>query len=302
MTETAAGGCAVNLGDGLLGYGLQLDYFGTVGKPLHKAFEPFAAQCRSCTGWGTDPGKTLAFEFQDGKYMLSSVSQLADFTPESLRESLADGAFAAACSRAGALAFTNWTLYPHMTECWQVIQQEVISKLPNNPWIFLDLVDPRSRSEADIKAMLDVVPAFEDGGRLVFGGNLNEANVLAGILGVPKVDEETGPAVADQAAAIREKLGVSQVATHCIACAAVADANDSWHAVGPYTPTPKRSTGAGDRYNAGYVMGLLLDLPPEQRLLLGNATSGYFVRNAESGNADHIADLLDAWADGSLSD
>lgn len=244
----------------------------------------------------------MALEFQDGKYMLSSVSHLSEFSPDAVRAALADGSFAAACGRAGALTFTNWTLYPHMTECWKLIQEEVISKLDNNPWIFIDLVDPRSRSEADIRAMLEVLPGFENGGRLVFGGNLNEANVMADLLDLPTVPDEEGPAVAEQAAAIREKLGVSEVATHCVACAAVATAGGAYHAEGPYTPTPKRSTGAGDRYNAGYVMGLLLDLAPEMRLLLGNATSGYFVRNAASGDALQVADILDAWADGSLPD
>jgi hypothetical protein len=302
VTEVAAGGCSVNLGDGLLSYGLQLDYFGTVGWPVHKAFETFAGRCRSCQGWACDPGHTLALEFQDGKYMLSSVSQLADFTPDALRAALADGAFAQACSQAGALAFTNWTLYPHMTDCWRVVQEEVIQHLPNNPWVFIDLVDPRSRSDADIEAMLEVLVGFERGARLVFGGNLNEANVLSRLLGLPENSDETGAAVAAQAAAIREKLGVSQVAIHCIPCAAVASADGAWSAPGPTTPTPRRSTGAGDRYNAGYLLGLLLQLPPEQCLLLGNATSGFFVRQARSGTVEEIADLLESWAEGTLAD
>lgn len=301
VTGVHAGGCAVNLGDGIASLGVALDYFGTLGQPLHPAFAAFANKCASCTAWGGDPGRTLALEFSDGKYMLSSVTQLAGFDAPLVQRALADGSFAAACRRAGLLAFTNWTLYPHMTACWDLISTQVLATLPRRPWLFIDLVDPRSRSHADIAAMLEVVTGFERHCRTVFGGNLNEANAVAEILGVAQVHQD-GPAVAEQAAALRHKLGVSQVATHCIRGAAVADASGAVWAEGPYTPTPKKSTGAGDRFNAGYCLGLLLDLPPRQRLALGAACSGYFVRNAASGDARAVAGLLRMWAAGTLVD
>ena len=73
------GGCAVNLGDGLLALGVPLDCFATLGQPRHAAFETFARQCHSCHSWGREPGRTLAFEFADGKMMFSAVTPLAEF-------------------------------------------------------------------------------------------------------------------------------------------------------------------------------------------------------------------------------
>ena len=199
------------------------------------------------------------------------------------------------------VTLTNWTLYPHMTACWAKLQREVFSQLPHKPRFFIDLVDPRSRSEADIRAMLDVLREFESCGPTTFGGNLNEANVIGGLLGIDAVDEQPD-AVAEQAAAIRAALDVDEVATHCIGCAAIATRSETAVVQGPYTPTPAKSTGAGDRYNAGYCAGHLLGLPPQQRCLLGVATSGFFVRNARSGSALDIADLIDAWVAGTLAD
>ena len=294
-----AGGCAVNLGDGLATFGVLLDYFGTLGEPIHPAFGDFAAKCASCTSWGREPGFTLALEFQDGKYMLSSVTQLGEFTPESVRAHLSDGRFAEACARAPLLTLTNWTLYPHMTACWALLQEEVFSKLPHRPWVFLDLVDPRSRSLDDLRALLPVIRTFENGTRCILGGNLNEANVLAGLLDLPAVPDE-GPAVAGLCEALRSALGLSEVAIHCVAGAAVAAEDGAVWVDGPYTATPKKSTGAGDRYNAGYCLGRLLNLPAEQRCLLGAASSGYFVRNAHSGTLHDLADLLCAWAENTL--
>lgn len=291
------GGCSVNLGDGLMALGMQFDCFATLGQPRHAAFDAFATQCRNCHSWGREPGRTLAFEFADGKLMFSSVAQLAGFNCELLQQTLQDGAYAAACRKAGLIALTDWTLYPHMTECWRKLQAEVFSQLAHRPYFFLDLVDPTSRSEKDIQAMLDAIPGFEAAGPTALGVNGTEANVLSRALGLPPAPEEM-VALREQAAQLRARLGISQVVTHCVKLAVAADEHGTWGVQGPYCAQPKKSTGAGDRFNAGYVCGLLLNLPPEARLLLGCAASGFFVRQARSGTAGELADFAVHWAEG----
>jgi fructose-1-phosphate kinase PfkB-like protein len=69
---------------------------------------------------------------------------------------------------------------------------------------------------------------------------------------------------------------------------------------GPYCPNPRKSVGAGDRFNAGWLAGGLLDLSIEDRLLFGVAVSGFFVRAARSGSFSEIIDFLRRWAGGSL--
>src|SRR6202035_5979856 len=50
----------------------------------------------------------------------------------------------------------------------------------------------------------------------------------------------------------------------------------------PYTDNPQISTGAGDHFNAGFCLGLLLGGDLEANILLGVATSGYYVRESKS--------------------
>lgn len=296
-----AGGCAVNLGDGIAAFGVPLDLFATLGEPPHAAFRDIAAKARTCASFGIEPGHTLAMEFEDGKYMLSYMDQLSDFSPDFLRDYLQrDDRLISACRKADLVAITNWTLYPRMTDCWIHLQREVFAGCKQSPWFFIDLVDPRSRSRGDIEAMLNVLPAFETHGRCIFGGNLNEGNVLCDVLGLPPVHAE-GEAVADLCARVREALDLSEVAIHCVRGAAAASRNERAWVDGPYAAKPLKSTGAGDRFNAGYCVGRLLDLPLEDRLRLGNATSGFFVRNARSGSLAEIAFLLEDWAAGTLS-
>ncbi len=299
ITGTYAGGCALNLGDGLAALGVKLNYFGTLGNPRWQVFDDFAARCHSCISWGREPGRTLALEFQDGKYMLSAVSQLAEFDPDLLDRVLADGAYLDACRRAPLIALTNWTLYPHMTACWQKLRDDVYSRLSHGPMFYFDLVDPRGRDRADIAAMLETLAPFQDCGEAALGVNLNEANAVAAVLGIEQVEEDA-EAVRRQAEAIRARLGIGQVVTHCLKLAAMADGDGSHTAEGPYCANPVRSTGAGDRFNAGYCAGTLLGLAPPQRLLLGKAASGYFVRQARSATPLELADFIDQWAAGTL--
>ena len=51
---------------------------------------------------------------------------------------------------------------------------------------------------------------------------------------------------------------------------------------GPFTPKPQITTGAGDHFNYGFCLGKLLGLPTEKCLLTGVATSGFYVRSAQS--------------------
>jgi sugar/nucleoside kinase (ribokinase family) len=289
------GGCAVNLGDALTSMGIGLDCFATLGHPTHSAFEAFAQKCRSCHSWLREPGRTLAFEFSDGKLMFSAVAQLAEFDCNLLEKNLADGAYARACAEAQVIAITDWTLYPHMTECWLKLQRDVFSKLVRRPHFFFDLVDPSARSAGDIQAMIEALRGFERYGSVVLGLNGNEANILAKIVGLPTADDEID-AVRAQAAALREKLAVTQVVTHCVKFAAGASEQGAWATPGPYCPNPKKSTGAGDRFNAGYICGLLLGLPVNLSLAVGCASSGFFVREARSAAPSELAAFLESWA------
>lgn len=293
VTRTDPGGCAINMGDGLAALGIPVTTFATVGEPMHAAFNDYAA-IASVHSWGREPGRTLAFEFADGKLMFSSVSQLAEFTPQDVERRLQQGTFNAACHAAHLIALTDWTLYPHMTACWKTLQDRVFSQLPHKPTFFLDLVDPVSRSAADILAMLEQLSAFNNCGPTVLGLNQNEANILSKLTGGnPLLHPDKDQAVL-QAITLRAHLNIAEVVIHAVDYAASASDAFTGAVDGPFCAKPKKLTGAGDRFNAGYATGLLLDLPPQQRLQLAVATSGFYVRKARSASLPELADFIES--------
>jgi hypothetical protein len=224
--------------------------------------------------------------------MFSSVAQLAEFTPERVAGLIAGGGYSAACASAGLIALTDWTLYPHMTAVWALLQREVYSRLTHRPAFFIDLVDPSGRAPADIRGMLAVLPGFEPAGPLTLGLNGNEANVLARLLGLPACTEAAPDSSLALATALRGRLGISEVVIHHIRSTAVAGPAGGATLWGPYCAQPKKSTGAGDRFNAGYALGLLLGLSATDRLACACAASGYFVREARSASLAELAGFL----------
>jgi sugar/nucleoside kinase (ribokinase family) len=299
VNDVHPGGCAVNLADGLASLGVAVDCFATLGEPMHPAYSGIAAKCQSFQSWGREPGRTLAFEFNDGKLMFSAVKQLADFTPDAVRGFLADGKFAAACSVAQVIALTDWTLYPHMTEVWKMLQREVFSKLTQRPEFFIDLVDPSSRSAADIIGVAAILRDFEPAGPLTLGLNGNEANILCRLHDLPSASPEATPQeTLEQAFALRVLLGISRVVIHRIPFAVSASMEGGFVQAGPYCPNPKKSTGAGDRFNAGFCLGLAQGLGDAGCLALGCAVSGFFVRKARSASQPEMVDFIRNWAAG----
>jgi hypothetical protein len=292
VTARHPGGCAINLGDGLAALGVSVDAFATLGEPVHPAFSDIVARFRSCRSWGREPGRTLAFEFRDGKVMFSAVRQLADFAPPVVEKLLADGRYAAACAGAGLIALTNWTLYPHMTAVWELLQDQIFSRLSQRPAFFIDLVDPSSRAQADVRAMMDALPGFERSGPVTLSLNVNEANVLARALGLCRAGDDQQQALA-LAGALRACLGLSEVVIHRPQFAVAAAASEQAALASAFCAHPKKSTGAGDRFNAGFVLGRLLGLEAASRLALGCATAGFFVRQARSATWVELADFVE---------
>ena len=279
------------MGDGMATLGFPLHAYSGVGTPPHPAFEAFIGKCASVNPIGMDPGRALVTEFDDGKLMFCSFGHFAQFTPEYLREQFVDGRFRNACEQARGIAFTSWSVYPYMSDCWRFLYEEALLGLSHRPHLFFDLADPASRSQEDLIGMVDALAGFEQIGRVTLSINGNEANRIAGAIGLETADESDAQ-VQRLCAELRKRIGISEVSVHLVKGATTATDAGAVSVAGPYCAKPKKSVGAGDRFNAGFFAGLLLDLSPLERLTTGCASSGFFVRNARSANHREFVEFI----------
>jgi sugar/nucleoside kinase (ribokinase family) len=150
--------------------------------------------------------------------------------------------------------------------------------------------------------MLSLLQEFSPAFRVVLGLNKKEAYDIANVLELFDATSLSHMQVAleDLNQALYDHLGIHAVVIHPVDRSCCVVDGVFYEEEGPYIKKPRLSTGAGDNFNAGFMLGLLLGLRPDQALLTGMGTSGYYVRNAKSPKFKELTSFLVDWAKGIL--
>jgi sugar/nucleoside kinase (ribokinase family) len=272
-------------------YGTPITYIGNLGAPaVHPVFADFSK--RATVYSIAEPGYTDAIEFDDGKLMCGKHGSLKEVNWTNLLHHIPEEKLIEIFSGSTLIALVNWTMLPCMSAILQKVLTRIAPRLKGaKRWLFLDLADPAKRTAGDIEALLKLVTKFEKYFNVVLGLNLQESRQIGGVLGID-LKGESFEGVTQHAAEIREALGIHTAVVHPTSFAAAADATGATHVLGPFTPKPKITTGAGDHFNAGFCIGRLLGAGLAPSLQIGVATSGYYVRNAKSPRLDDLKKFL----------
>jgi sugar/nucleoside kinase (ribokinase family) len=195
------------------------------------------------------------------------------------------------------IGFENWALPPYSGQIWQGIYDYVLPLMKSDmrgKTLFFDLADPASRQESELKSALETISAFAKHFQVILGLNLREAVQVACLFGgafdTADCDLE---AVARY---IRDFVEVQTLVIHPVRESCCLVDGHFFHKTGPFCAKPKLTTGAGDNFNAGFVLGMSIGLKPDEALLLGMATSGFYVRQSRSGSFEELKDFLGRWA------
>ncbi len=300
-TQVKLGGNGPNMANALCSFGLPLTYLGNLGHPqIHPVFADFAKIAHVISI--ANPGHTDALEFGDGKVMLGKHQSLRDVTWDNLIRAVSREDLVKLIDDAALVGFLNWTMLPHLSDVWKHLLADVCPKLVPNPGrlMFFDLADPEKRTADDIREAMQLIGQFSRHFRVILGLNEKESGEICESLGV-EAGASSPDGLQQRAATLRAKVGTAQVVIHPTRFAVAAEASTgsaqatTAHVDGPFTATPKLSTGAGDNFNAGYCLGALLGLEKDISLLLGVATSGFYVRNAKSPSIADLTGFLKNW-------
>ena len=293
VSQTKLGGNGPIMAHALARLGLGLTYLGAVGsgESLHPVFQPLADSCRVIPV--SDAARTDALEFNDGKLMLQQMACLDQLDFEAILRAVGEDELVRLFETADLVALNHWVSLPHMSSIWRELQRRVCPHLSQRPRIiFFDLADPEKRSPGDIAEALELIAGFGPWYHTVLGLNEKESEHISEVLGCGPEAGEHRNLIQQRAERIRATLGVSCVAVHPVKFAAIADATGSALLTGPYTSTPKISTGAGDHFNAGLCLGLLLGGKLDESLLIGLVTAGYYVQKGHSPDIEQLREFL----------
>jgi len=275
---------------------LDITYIGALGLPqANSIFKEMTdqAKCYSVA----DNGHTDAVEFLDGKVMLGKMAYLNDITYDKLVEVVGFDQLRELILNTDLFASVNWSMIPNMTNIWnQIVDHILVDAKPRavKPFVFVDLADPEKRRPADIIEAIDTLKRYNPYFNVMLGLNKKEAFDIARILGLHNLKEMPDD-LRVLALPLYDRIGIHGIMIHPVDRSCVMIDGMYYEEMGSYIRNPKLTTGAGDNFNAGTMLGFLLGLSPDQAILVGMATSGYYVRNAKSPDYQTLIQFLEDW-------
>ncbi len=288
------GGNGPIMSNALSNYNLDVTYIGAVGEDsINKVFNEMSK--KSTVINISNPGLTDAVEFLDGKLMIGKRECLKDVNWKRIKEKIGIKELTSLFSNAKLVGLENWTMLPYMTEIWNGLINEVLLNINTNfdKYIFFDLADPENRLKDDILEALSVMKKFSSKFKVILGLNEKEAFEIGEVLDISSKTNKLS--LEDLIKSIAKKLDIYCLVVHPVKEAFAVCDNKLYHTLGPYEPNPKLTTGAGDNFNAGFCFGKSIGLPTQLSLVLGTATSGYYVRNSKSPTLENIINFLNDW-------
>jgi sugar/nucleoside kinase (ribokinase family) len=182
-----------------------------------------------------------------------------------------------------------------MSDLWSSLLQEFCpSHTTVRRKIFFDLADPEKRTPKDILRALDIIRRFEQHFDVILGLNEKEAYAIGEVLGIQSPGRNRDD-LAELGREMQKRLPISTFVLHPVTYA-LAVSNGTVSTVdGPYVDKPLITTGAGDHFNAGFCLAKLLGFDNSACVLLGVATSGFYVRNAQTPSLDDLVEMLRNW-------
>ncbi|MGD1087687.1 MAG: hypothetical protein ABR955_03045 [Verrucomicrobiota bacterium] len=291
---TKLGGNGPIMANALVSFGLKVTYLGNLGWPnLHPVFVDFSkvAEVHSIA----EPGHTDALEFQDGKIMFGKSSSLKDVNWTNIQSRFGRDTFAEKFSTSDLVGFVNWTMLSHMGEIWEATLKEICPAFKGRRrTIFFDLADPEKRKLEDIRGALETIAKFEKYFDVILGLNEKEAYEIGAVLEL--ITQDKSPeGLSKLALEINRRVPVGTLLVHPVSYALAAGEGSVSLVEGPFTAKPLITTGAGDHFNSGFCLGKLLGLDNKLSVLTGVATSGHYVRTAQSPNISDLVKMLRAW-------
>ena len=300
VQQKKLGGNAPIMTNALLHGGHRITFAGAIGNPdeIEPLFQEMASQCERVIPLSPS-GHSDAIEFKDGKVIFGKFDQLLEISYESLLTHIDKEELLQILDKGDLFVSANWTMLPMTTDLWLNIGIQLAPKFTkresNNPrWMFVDIADPKKRTDSDMMSALEALQKLEGPFRVILGLNQAEAQRVCSVLGEKGKDPENLQTFSSH---IQSKTGLYQVVIHSPRYAATSTAKETELVSTPYTEKPFLTTGAGDNFNAGFCNALLYKLSPKEMLISGVATSGYYVRKGKSPTISELAAFLKEWND-----
>ena len=284
------GGNMVIMSNALGNLGIATHSIGTFGFPdILPVFRSMSPNCLLYT-----VGETItasAMEFNDSKKIMFDPGPYNYLKWEDIKSRLGFETLLKLFSGRQLISLVNWSEIANSSNIWKGILDEILPSLPssgNQPFIFVDFSDCSRKSADEIMEAVSILGEFRKRLSVTISLNQNEAYFIGKVLQIPDYLED-----ADYLKRLFDALSTDELVLHRTKDALAYDGEEVVSAGTFYCPEPRILTGGGDNFNAGFCFGKFFEFSLEICLLVGNAVSGFYVRNSKSPTRIELADFLE---------
>jgi len=299
----------------LLGSPLQnVTIAGNFGTPdILPIFSDFFAGSYNCKMISIgEPGYTHAYEFDDGKLMMTSFASILTLDANAILASIPEQQLIELLDASDLFGLGYWSITTGMTSIFRYFATTIFPALHKPLHLFLDLASLRKRSDDDIGEAASIIASFPENARVTLSLNDKEAIQLYEALMGQKITDiypESEISIDNKdvflfvIGAIHQQLTNCQVIIHSPKYAFAIDRGigddgiNETICVVPNAFTEKASflVAAGDAFNGGACLGVLAGCKAEEVLLIGNAVASYFIRTGQRCNQDQTMGFLNQY-------
>jgi len=300
LKRRTSGGFAPNTAKAMNTLGININLVAALGYPkIMDLFTPLIDRESVKAISFSDPGETLGLEFSNGKLLMPDFSNVINIRWDLLMERIELDYLVSLMKDSNLMGFGHWTSLPYFNQIWTHILEEVIPKIQNirEKLFFVDLGDIRKRKRKDKTEMLQILQKIDEEVPVVLSLNDQEAIEISKILETVHIIDPTKSNFSDYfegGKRINQELNLSYLVIHSphFATLSLADGKHYWVTQG-YTSEPHFTTGGGEYFHSGTLMGLSCDLKPEEAILMGNSLTGIFVRTGKAPNFNQLTNYID---------
>lgn len=280
------GGFTAHTGEAVDNLGLKSTLVGMFDKDggggVDSVYKVFSNNCKVYSVGTT--AVCPSYEFSDGKMMFPYVAGIASVNYDTITNALSKEEMDAAFSHATVVGIGYWSLLDNFNN---ILTKLCENNIKEGTRLFFDFADIRKRDKQALIDTLKLLSGLNAKNPVTLSLNEHEAGILFSYMG--KEFDWKKPEIADKDIEhVRQQSGIDEIVVHTPYFAVAATAKEGTAVVlQRYCTNPVQTTGAGDNFNGGYMSASseagALNL--HERLLVGNAVSGCYLRSGISPDA-----------------
>jgi sugar/nucleoside kinase (ribokinase family) len=237
-----------------------------------------------------NPAICQIFEFTDGKIMLPFVEETMDFNWDTLLTAQPWETLKTAFTDCDIAAMGYWAYIPAFDELVSNICESFLID-GRCKRLFFDFADIRKRDRQALDQTLELLARLNSKLPMSLSLNEHEAVLLFSYVG-RNFDWKNPEKSENDICYVRKRIGLDELIVHTPYFAVASTETEGVAtALQQYCDNPVITAGAGDHFNGGYIAASARQgqLSLYDRLMVGNATTSFYIRN---GLSPDMKDLL----------